>query len=219
VSDIEYVRQILTDSNASHIQIIAKIDSEEGLSNFDDILEQADGIMICRADLSIEIPPEKVYVAQKWMIEKSNFVAKPVFITQQLFTSMVKNARPTRGEASDVNSAILSGVDCVCLEEETTTGDYPINSVNMLCKCIIESENTIDFKKEFNDVKLYCPSPEGTAESVALAAVSSIYELGVNLIIVHTSSGKLARLVSRYKPEVPVICCSSNQSVINQTCC
>lgn len=82
VSDIEYLRQLLTDASAPHIQIIAKIDSEEGLSNFEEILEQADGIMICRADLAIEIPPEKVYVAQKWIIEKANFVAKPVFITQ-----------------------------------------------------------------------------------------------------------------------------------------
>jgi pyruvate kinase len=99
---------------------------------------------------------------------------------------MIKNARPTRGEASDVCAAIHSGVDGLCLEDETTVGDYPVNAVSMLCKCIVESEGTLDYKKEFNDVKLYCPAPEGSAESVAMAAVSSIHDLGVNIILVHT---------------------------------
>ena len=216
-SDIEYVRQILEEAGASDVQIIAKIDSEEGLTKFEEILHFSDGVMICRADLAIEIPPERVFVAQKWMVEKANFAAKPALITQQLFTSMVKNARPTRGEASDVSAAISAGVDCLCLEEETTEGDYPVNAVQMLCKCIVESENTIDYKKEFNDVKLYCPTPDKNLESIALAAVQSIYDLGVGIILVHTTvGGQLAKLIARYKPEVAVISCSSNQFTVNQ---
>lgn len=84
---------------------------------------------------------------------------------------MNHNLRPTRSEASDVNAAVLSGADCLCLEEETCFGDYPANSVTMLSKCAVEAEHTLDFKKEFNDIKLFCPAPEGSAESVALSSV------------------------------------------------
>ena len=109
---------------------------------------------------------------------------------------MVKNARPTRQEASDVSNAIMDGVDCVVLDDETAFGDYPINAVSMLGKCCIEAESTIDYRKAFNDLKLYSPSPYGTAESVACAAVNSVLDLKVDLLIVLTDTGKLARLVA-----------------------
>ena len=170
--------------------------------------------MICRADLALEIPAEKIFVAQKWMIEKANFVAKPVMVTQQVFESMMRNTRPTRAEAADVAASVVSGVDCICLEDETSYGDYPANAVTMLSKCVVEAENTMDFKKEFNDVKLFCPAPEGSAESVALAAVNSTLDLDVQIIVIDSNSTALPRLVARYKPEKAVVVCSSNVSII-----
>lgn len=214
-SDVEYIRNVLGEKGA-HIKIIAKIESHEGLHNFDEILQEADGIMVSRADLSLEIPPEKVFIAQKWMIEKCNLAAKPCMISSQVFDSMCKNARPSRAEASDVSNAVLDGVDAVILDKETFDGDYPINAVSMLSKCCTEAERTIDYRKCFNDLKLYSPAPYGTAESVACAAVNAVLDLKVDVIVVATETGKLARLVSKYRPEVAVICCSSNGSVVKQ---
>lgn len=170
--------------------------------------------MICRADLSLEIPAEKVFVAQKWMVEKANFMAKPVMVTQQVFESMMRNTRPTRAEAADVTASVLSGVDCICLEDETAFGDYPANAVTMLSKCAVEAENTIDFKKDFNDIKLLHPAPEGSAESVALAAVQTTIQQDVQIIVIDSNTTQLPRLVARYKPDRAVVVCSSNSSVV-----
>lgn len=148
------------------------------------------------------------------MIEKANFVAKPVLVSQQIMPSMLRNLRPTRSEASDINAAVLSGADCLCLDEETAIGDYPANSVTMLCKCLVEAEYTVDFKKDFNDIKLFCPPPEGCAESVALSSVQTTVDLQVSLIAVYTTNGKLARQVARYRPEKPVIVVSSIYNII-----
>ena len=212
-SDIEFARNVLG-QQAAQIKVIAKIENHEGLHNFDEILSEADGIIISRADLAMEIPPEKVFIAQKWMIEKANLAAKPVMIVTQMFDSMVKQARPTRQEASDISNAVLDGVDGLILNEETYSGDYPINAVSMLAKCCVEAEKTIDWRKTYNDLKLYSPAPYGTAESVACAAVAAVLDLKVDLIVVITETGKLARLVAKYKPEVCIVCCSPNESVI-----
>ena len=102
---------------------------------------------------------------------------------------MCKSARPTRAEASDVANAILDGVDGIVLSEETAVGDYPINAVSILAKCCVEAEKTIDFRKQFNDLKLYSPAPYGTAESVAQAAVSAVLDMNVDKIIVVSETG------------------------------
>jgi pyruvate kinase len=172
-----------------NVKIISKIQTHEALDNFDAILEESDGIMISRQHLSLEIPPEKVFIAQKWMIEKCNLAAKPVMIISQMLESMCKAARPTRAEASDVANAILDGVDGIVLSDETAVGDYPINAVSILAKCCVEAEKTIDFRKQFNDLKLYSPAPYGTAESVAQAAVSAVLDMNVDKIIVVSETG------------------------------
>lgn len=213
-SDIESLRNDVLGQKGANVKIIAKIETHEGLHNFEEILAEADGIMIARHDLSMEIPPEKVFIAQKWMTEKCNLAAKPCMITSQVFSHMCKNARPTRAEASDVSNAVLDGVDAITLTEETCIGDYPINAVSMLAKCTVEAEKTVDHKKVFNDSKLYSPAPYGTAESVACAAVASVIDLKVDLIVVMTETGKLARLVSKYRPQVAVVCCSSSDYVV-----
>ena len=190
--------------------------NHEGLHNYDEILQEADGVMICRADLGMEIPPEKVFIAQKWMVEKANLAAKPVIMANQMLESMVKAPRPTRAEASEIATCILDGVDAICLNNETAHGDYPINAVNILSKCCAEAEKTIDYKKVFADLKLYSPAPYGTAEAVASSAVASVIDLKLDLVVVITENGRMGRLISKYKPEVPILVCSEHDFVVRQ---
>lgn len=215
-TDIEYVKSLLSPKDGARMKIFAKIMNHEGLHNYDEILQEADGIIICRADLGMEIPPEKVFIAQKWMVEKANLAAKPVIMANQMLESMIKAPRPSRAEASEIATCILDGVDAFLLNNETAQGDYPINAVNILSKCCAEAEKTIDYKKIFSDLKLYSPAPYGTAEAVAAAAVASVIDLKLDLIIVVTETGRMGRLVSKYKPEVPILVASENDYVVRQ---
>jgi pyruvate kinase len=157
--------------------------------------------MVARGDLGMEIPPEKVFIAQKWMIEKANLVAKPVVTATQMLESMIKAPRPTRAEASDVANAVLDGTDCVMLSGESANGDYPINAVTIMSKCAVEAEKTLNYKLMFNNIKLYTAGPIGTNEAVASAVVSAaIDQPDIQLIVVLSESGSMVRLVSKYRP-------------------
>lgn len=164
----------------------------------------------------MEIPPEKVFIAQKWMIEKANIAAKPVVTATQMLESMIKAPRPTRAEASDVANAVLDGTDCVMLSGESANGDYPINAVTIMAKCCIEAEQTINYSRLYKDIKTLSPKNLSTAEAVAAAAASAVLDLNIGLIIVLTDNGKLARLISKYRPEVKILACSINASVVRQ---
>ena len=213
--DIETIRDVLGPRGA-HIKIIAKIENQEGLNNYDEILAATDGIMVARGDLGMEIPPEKVFIAQKWMIEKANIAAKPVVTATQMLESMISAPRPTRAEASDVANAVLDGTDCVMLSGETANGDYPINAVTLMSKCCAESERCIDYKRSYNDIKMYTPPPVSTAEALAASAVSTALDLEIDLIVVLTDTGHMARLVAKYRPNCPILACSVSLSVIRQ---
>jgi pyruvate kinase len=198
-SDVEYIRDVLG-PKGSNIKIISKIENQEGLNNYDEILAISDGIMVARGDLGMEIPPEKVFIAQKWMIEKANIAAKPVVTATQMLESMINAPRPTRAEASDVANAVLDGSDCVMLSGESAGGSYPLQAVNIMAKCCIEAESCIQYRRLYNDTKMMTPAPIQTAEAVASACCSAALDLPIGLIIVLTDSGKLARLVSKYRP-------------------
>jgi len=130
---------------------------------------------------------------------------------------MIKAPRPTRAEASDVANAVLDGTDCVMLSGECANGDYPINAVSIMSKICVEAEKTINYKRMFNDIKSYTPVPVSTAEAVASALCSAVLDQSdISLIIVLTESGKLARLVSKYRPEVQILACSINAHVVQQ---
>ena len=217
-SDVEFVRNVLGQKGAD-VKIISKIETHEGLHNFDEILAESDGILISRSDLSLELPPEKLFIAQKWMVEKANLAAKPIIIATQIFESMIEVARPTRSEATEISSAVLDGIDGIVLNNETANGNYPVQAVVMLSKCCVEAEKTVDHRKTYNDLKLYSPAPYGTAESVSCAAVAAVLDLKIDLIIVLSETGKLARLVAKYRPEVAVICCSSSDAVVRSVNC
>ena len=217
-SDLEYIRDVLGPKGA-HIKIISKIENQEGLHNYDAILEATDGIMVARGDLGMEIPPEKVFIAQKWMIEKANIAGKPVQTATQMLESMINAPRPTRAEASDVANAVLDGTDCVMLSGESANGAYPVNAVTVMAKCAIEAEQTLNYRRLYNDIKsLHRDGGKavGTAEAVASAAVSAQLDLGLKLIIVLTDNGKIAQLTAKYRPAVRILAASTNDTVFRQ---
>ena len=216
-SDLDFIRSILGEKG-QHIKIISKIENQEGMENFDAILEKTDGIMVARGDLGMEIPIQKVFLAQKMMIRKCNIAGKPVVTATQMLESMITNPRPTRAECADVAHAILDGSDAVMLSGESANGEFPVEAVTMMSDTCIEAESLIDYDAQFDFIrhKTIETSAISKTESIASSAVKTARELGCALIIVLTESGNTARLVAKYFPTVPVISLTDNPSIARQ---
>jgi pyruvate kinase len=180
--------------------VIAKLEKPEAIENIDGILRVADGVMVARGDLGVEMNPERVPVVQKMIINRARQARRPVITATQMLESMTENPRPTRAEASDVANAIFDGSDAVMLSAETASGKYPVESVSMMARIIEDAEaNIAEFPRPAPQEKLK------VAETVAELVCHASRELHMKLIAVFTHSGFTARLVSRYRPLVPII--------------
>jgi pyruvate kinase len=205
--DIDNIRAVLGPRGRA-IKIIAKIESQEGLENYDEILEKTDGIMVARGDLGMEIPPEKVFLAQKMMIRKANIAGKPVVTATQMLESMIKSPRPTRAECTDVANAVLDGSDCVMLSGETANGEYPLEAVQMMSKICVQAEGAIHYDDLYQSLRnsvLETAGAMSTQEAIASSAVKTAIDIGARMIVVLTETGTTARLIAKYRPSVPIL--------------
>jgi pyruvate kinase len=214
--DILEVKRILQVNQAEHVQVISKIENEEGVANLDDIIAVSDGIMVARGDLGVEIPIEEVPLVQREMIEKCNAAGKPVIVATHMLESMQSNPRPTRAEVSDVSTAVLQGADVVMLSGETAAGKYPIQSVAMMATIAEKAETTINYWERFAERKKQVST--NVTEMISQAAVSSSLELDAKAIITPTESGFTARMVSKYRPKAPILAITQHYHTLLRLC-
>lgn len=175
------------------------------MANFDEILANSDAFMVARGDLGMEIPIEKIFLAQKVMVYKCNIQGKPVVTATQMLESMIKSPRPTRAEATDVANAVLDGTDCVMLSGETAAGAYPELAVATMAKICVEAESTIDYADVFKRITANAPVPMSPLESLASSAVRTANASRAVLILVLTRGGSTAKLVAKYRPGMPIL--------------
>lgn len=212
--DIIDLRTELEKHNCHKIRIIAKIENSDGVENIDDIIRVSDGIMVARGDLGVEIALQEIPVIQKQLIKKAYNAGKQVITATQMLDSMMKNPRPTRAEATDVANAIYDGTSAIMLSGETAAGDYPIVALKTMATIAERTERDIDYKARFarND---FSEMPSVTS-AISHATCTTAHDLGAVAIITVSKSGKTARMISKYRPECPIISGTTDPTVQRQ---
>ncbi|MDO8490971.1 MAG: pyruvate kinase [Dehalococcoidia bacterium] len=216
VRDAEDIRKLkkLLDEKGANVPVIAKIEKHEAMDSIDEILEVADGAMVARGDLGIEIPIAEVPLAQKKIIRKCNHLGKPVIVATQMLESMVEYSRPTRAEATDVANAIFDGADALMLSEETAIGRYPVEAVKMMSQIAVQTETALPYETILREMGLD-PAPN-LDDAISYAACRTAHQLNASAIIAFTTSGSTARRVSRYRPRVPILGMTSSEATLRQ---
>ncbi|XP_050387713.1 pyruvate kinase 1, cytosolic-like [Argentina anserina] len=203
--DIRHARAFLSKlGDMKQTQIFAKIENSEGLKHFDEILQEADGVILARGNLGIDLPPEKVFLSQKAAVYKCNMAGKPVVVTR-VVDSMTDNLRPTRAEATDVANAVLDGSDAILLGAETLRGLYPVETISIVGKICAEAEKVFNQDLYFKRAVKHIGEPMTHLESITSSAVRAAIKVKASVIICFTSSGRAARLIAKYRPTMPVL--------------
>ena len=206
--DVLEIRRILEEHQAN-IHIISKIENQQGVDHLEEILAISDGLMVARGDLGVEIPAEQVPLVQKQMIARCNLVGKPVITATQMLDSMMRNPRPTRAEASDVANAIFDGTDAIMLSGETAAGKYPLESVQTMANIAAMTETALDYAHLLNEKGLQ--AGHSTTAAIGYATCTTARNLEAAAIITATESGSTARMVSKFRPETPIIAITHNE--------
>ena len=204
--DVKELKFLLKEHHAEDIAIIAKIENREGVNNIDEILSVADGIMVARGDLGVEIPIREIPAIQKLIIKKATAAGKIVITATQMLDSMIHNPRPTRAEATDVANAIYDGTGAIMLSGETAAGKYPVEAVKTMADIAEYTEGDIDYEKRFRDVVL--TQNDSVTNAISHASCLTAIDINADAIITVTQSGYTARMISKYKPSCPIVGCT-----------
>lgn len=212
-ADVLAIRKILEDGNYS-MDIIPKIENAEGVKNIDEIIKVADGLMVARGDLGVEIPAEEVPLVQKMLIQKCNKAGKPVITATQMLESMMSNPRPTRAEASDIANAIFDGSDAIMLSGETASGQYPLEAVQTMARIAVRTETSLQLSEILIGKGIQLQRTTTDAISHATAQIS--HELGAAAILTSTQSGYTARMVSKYRPQSTIVAVTPSAKTVRR---
>ena len=207
-SDVQEIRDLLEEHNATHIQIIPKIENQEGIDNIDEILALSDGLMVARGDMGVEIAAEEVPIVQKMLIKKCNTLGKPVITATQMLDSMQRNPRPTRAEVGDVANAIFDGTDAVMLSGESAAGDYPVEAVRTMANICVRTEQEIRVRDKF---KLKAFDETDVAEAIGRSVAHTAKNLKVKTIVAATESGHTPKMISKFRPDATILGVTSSE--------
>ena len=208
------IKALLKECKASFIPIIAKIENAEGIKNIDEILHCADGIMVARGDLGVEIPAHEVPYLQKWLIQKCNDHYKPVITATQMLDSMMRNPRPTRAEVTDVANAVYDGTDAVMLSGETAQGKYPLEALQMMVEIVKNTEKHLDYASLLE--KAQANQKKSISSAIGYSSVATAASLNAKCIITPTATGATARVVSKFRPEATIVGVTPNEDALRR---
>lgn len=215
-NDILMIREELDRIGNKDIKIIAKIENAQGVTNIDQIISVVDGIMVARGDMGVEIALEEIPVLQKKLIKKAYIAGKQVITATQMLESMMHNPRPTRAETTDIANAIYDGTSAIMLSGETAAGQYPVEAVKTMARIAVRTESDIDYKKRFNhraDQEIDLCS---VTNAISHATCAAAHDLSAAAVITVTKSGTTAKMISKFRPECPIIGCATSEKVMRQ---